>query len=258
MAKPRGRRDRFPPSAGWPQIPTDIDYEVRALGGSTHAFDTLQDSIQSQKAPVTKEKRLEELTRDVGRLRLELDYWRNIASRASSLLSELDKILKKMNEMIASFNKETDRGNTEWAEDARSSAGPARSLSAEEQGKGYHYQEARLEPWEANLQNIEFAPIRVKFVMNTNKTLIQLRRERIQSNGKEHQISLVKFKYIRSLRRSNNYVVPNDRGDCFDDTYRWSVPKQDPYTTADSDSSDRWLFSHILAVTNRLKNGGLD
>ncbi|KAK2051202.1 hypothetical protein LY76DRAFT_416778 [Colletotrichum caudatum] len=159
MAKPRGRRDRFPPSSGWPQIPTDIDYEVRALGGSTHAFDTLQDSIQSQKSPVTKEKRLEELTREVGRLRLELDYWRNIASRASSLLTELDKRLNQMNVMIASVNNEIDRGNTEWTEEAGPSAGPVRSLSADEQAKGYSSQKARLEPWEVNLRNVHFAPM---------------------------------------------------------------------------------------------------
>ncbi|KAK1990556.1 hypothetical protein LX36DRAFT_675819 [Colletotrichum falcatum] len=128
MAKPRGRRDRFPPSAGWPQMPTDIDYEVRALGGSTHAFDTLQDSIQSQKAPVTKEKRLEELTREVGRLRLELDYWRSIASRASSLLTELDKRLKQMNGMISSLNNKIDRDNTGWSDEA-------------EPGTGAHYAE---------------------------------------------------------------------------------------------------------------------
>ncbi|KDN69517.1 hypothetical protein CSUB01_12679 [Colletotrichum sublineola] len=162
MAKPRGRRDRFPPSAGWPQIPTDIDYEVRALGGSTHAFDTLQGSIQSQKAPVTKEKRLEELTREVGRLRLELDYWRNVASRASSLLAELDTRLKQMNVMIASFNNDVGRVNTEWTEEAGPGAGPVRSLSADEQAKGYSSQEARLEPWEANLRNIDFAPVRVR------------------------------------------------------------------------------------------------
>ncbi|KAK1502835.1 uncharacterized protein CCOS01_17103 [Colletotrichum costaricense] len=161
MEKARERRDRFPPSAGWPQVPTDIDYEVRALGGRTHVFDTLPENIQAQKAPVTKEKRLEELTREVGRLRQELDYWRSLARSGSSLVTELDKIVKQMNIIIDTFDHQISRCNTSWTDRAVPSAGSVHSVPVDEHDNDSFYgQDTRPETSEETLQSIAFTPFR--------------------------------------------------------------------------------------------------
>ncbi|KAI3531307.1 hypothetical protein CABS02_14190 [Colletotrichum abscissum] len=72
-------------SNGLPRLPTDIDDAVTALGGRAPATDLADSTIQSQKAPISKEERLEELVRHSGRLRQELGYWKGVALTGTAL-----------------------------------------------------------------------------------------------------------------------------------------------------------------------------
>ncbi|KAL0929575.1 uncharacterized protein CTRU02_215474 [Colletotrichum truncatum] len=160
MATSRGRKDRLLPSDGWPQIPTDIDFEVGALGGRTHAMDTLAGNIQFQKTPVSKEKRLEELTREVGRLRHELDYWRSLANRRSSLMTSLDTIAQQLIGIVDSFDRETKMSHTEWMQEAEIGVGRRLFPKGDRCDGPAPGQNIRQGPNEEIPESITFAPVR--------------------------------------------------------------------------------------------------
>ncbi|WQF77129.1 hypothetical protein CDEST_02143 [Colletotrichum destructivum] len=114
-------------SAGWPSQLTDIDNEVVALGGTTHAIDLKDDTIQSQKAPVSREKRLEELVRDSGRLRQELDYWKSVALTGSSFIANVDEAVAQLAEIVSRFRSVIDETNSIVVEKSMARGYPSES-----------------------------------------------------------------------------------------------------------------------------------
>ncbi|KAL0930282.1 uncharacterized protein CTRU02_212492 [Colletotrichum truncatum] len=114
-------------SAGWPRQPTDIDNEVVALGGTTHALDLTDATIQSQKAPVSKEKRLEELVRDSGRLRHELDYWKGVAVKGSTFIANVDEAVAQLTDTVSRLKVVIDEINSLAAEKSMCHGNPSKS-----------------------------------------------------------------------------------------------------------------------------------
>ncbi|KAK1948800.1 hypothetical protein LY78DRAFT_709348 [Colletotrichum sublineola] len=86
-------------SAGWPSEPTDIDNEVVALGGTTHAIDLTEATIQSQKVPVSREKRLEELLRVSSSLRQEVGYWKGAAQSVFIFIDNFEETVAQLHDI---------------------------------------------------------------------------------------------------------------------------------------------------------------
>ncbi|KAK2728877.1 hypothetical protein CKAH01_10705 [Colletotrichum kahawae] len=99
-------------------LSTDIDNAVAALGGRTHAINLANDTIQSQKALISKEKRLEELVRDSGRLRQELDYWKGVALTGSSFMANVDEAMAQLQDVVNRFLSTMDEKNAVSAENS--------------------------------------------------------------------------------------------------------------------------------------------
>ncbi|KAI0133748.1 hypothetical protein BJ170DRAFT_174863 [Xylariales sp. AK1849] len=80
-AKPK-RSDRRLPAVpvGGPPPPTLLDYQIRAQGGTTTAFDTIPEVMDEKKAAISNEERIVELTLENGRLRLEIDYYKTLVT----------------------------------------------------------------------------------------------------------------------------------------------------------------------------------
>ncbi|GKT48788.1 uncharacterized protein ColSpa_08969 [Colletotrichum spaethianum] len=114
-------------STSWPSQPTDIDNEVVALGGTTHAVDLTDVAIQSQKAPVSREKRLEELVRDSGRLRQELDYWKSVALKGSTFIANVDEAVAQLADIVSRFRSVIDETNSLVAENSMARGNPLES-----------------------------------------------------------------------------------------------------------------------------------
>ncbi|KDN63342.1 hypothetical protein CSUB01_10159 [Colletotrichum sublineola] len=112
-------------SAGWPSKPTDIDNEVVALGGTTHAIDFTEATIQSQKVPVSREKRLEELVRDSGRLRQELDYWKGVARNGSTLIANVDEAVTQLHDIVSRLRSAVDDVNSAVGEKSMARRNPS-------------------------------------------------------------------------------------------------------------------------------------
>ncbi|KAK3933496.1 hypothetical protein QBC46DRAFT_275638 [Diplogelasinospora grovesii] len=80
-SKPRPS-DRTHPATSKPLSPTLIDYEIRALGGTTTAFDTMPEEVQKTKASIPTQDRIMELTLENERLRREIEYYKTLAKEA--------------------------------------------------------------------------------------------------------------------------------------------------------------------------------
>ncbi|KAK1656650.1 hypothetical protein BDP55DRAFT_688412 [Colletotrichum godetiae] len=119
-------------SNGLPRLPSDIDNAVAALGGRTHATDLANSTIQSQKAPVSKEQRLEELVRDSGRLRQELDYWKSLALTGTALMSDVEQVVVQLRDVFSRFESVMNETNTMPAEERLASGHPSESRQRED------------------------------------------------------------------------------------------------------------------------------
>ncbi|KXH31842.1 hypothetical protein CSAL01_12590 [Colletotrichum salicis] len=107
-------------SSGLSRLPTDIDNAVAALGGRTHANDLANSTIQSQKAPVSMDKRLEELVRDSGRLRQELDYWKSVAITGTAFMSDVEQAAVQLRDIVNRLESVINETNGVNAEDPES------------------------------------------------------------------------------------------------------------------------------------------
>lgn len=108
-------------------LSTDIDNAVAALGGRTHAIDLANNTIQSQKAPISKEKRLEELVRDSGRLRQELDYWKGVALTGTTFMANVDEAVTQLQDILGRFSSVVDESNVVGSENGMGQAYSSRS-----------------------------------------------------------------------------------------------------------------------------------
>ncbi|KAK1656887.1 hypothetical protein BDP55DRAFT_687574 [Colletotrichum godetiae] len=119
-------------SNGLPRLPSDIDNAVAALGGRTHATDLTNSTIQSQKAPVSKEQRLEELVRDSGRLRQELDYWKSLALTGTAFMSDVEQVVVQLRDVFSRFESVMNETNTMPAEGNMGSGHPSKFRQKED------------------------------------------------------------------------------------------------------------------------------
>ena len=97
-----------------PDSPTVVDYQVRSLGGTTTAFDT----VPNKKSPVSMEARVVELSREVGRLRQEIKYYRTLVNEVlHPVLVIIEFHTNGLNSALQEFNAKIERAELRWRTD---------------------------------------------------------------------------------------------------------------------------------------------
>ncbi|KAK1519281.1 hypothetical protein CABS01_16614 [Colletotrichum abscissum] len=114
-------------SNGLPRLPTDIDDAVAALGGRTHATNLADSTILSQKAPTSKEERLEELVRYSGRLRQELGYWKGVALTGTAFMSNVEQAVVRLRDVVSRSESVMNETNAVSAEESMGDGHPSGS-----------------------------------------------------------------------------------------------------------------------------------
>ncbi|KAH7007961.1 uncharacterized protein B0I36DRAFT_356905 [Microdochium trichocladiopsis] len=76
----RTRTEQTIPASSRPLSPSMIDFEIRALGGMTTAFDTKPEELQNLKSPIPVGDRIIELNVENARLRREIDYYKTLTN----------------------------------------------------------------------------------------------------------------------------------------------------------------------------------
>ncbi|KAI3530637.1 hypothetical protein CABS01_16696 [Colletotrichum abscissum] len=145
-------------SNGLPRLPTDIDNAVAALGGRTHATDLADSTIQSQKAPISKEERLEELVGHSGRLRQELGYWKGVALTGTAFMPNVEQAVVRLRDVVSRSESVMNETNAVSAEESMgdghpSGSGPSKGV------KGQALDEPGLPAAEDDL-GVLLAPVR--------------------------------------------------------------------------------------------------
>lgn len=102
-----------------PLSPRLIDFEIRALGGMTTAFDTKPEELQSLKSPVPAEVRIIELNVENARLRREIDYYKTLTNEVLNPLLTLVRIhTQGLFSAVQKLDVKIDQVNTQWYEDS--------------------------------------------------------------------------------------------------------------------------------------------
>jgi hypothetical protein len=97
-----------------PDSPTSVDYEILSLGGTTTAFDTIPD----KEAPVSMQARVVELSREVGRLRQEIKYYRTLVNEVlHPVLVIIDFHTNGLDSALEEFNAKVERARLRWQAD---------------------------------------------------------------------------------------------------------------------------------------------
>ena len=97
-----------------PDSPTLVDYEIRSLGGTTTAFDTLP----HEKTTVSMQARVIELSREVGRLRQEIKYYRTLVNEVlHPVLVVIEFHMNGLNSALQEFNAKMERAELQWRAD---------------------------------------------------------------------------------------------------------------------------------------------
>lgn len=98
-----------------PPLPTPIDYEIRSLGGTTTAFDTMSNEVQVAKKPVLMQDRIVELSREVGRLRQEIKYYKTLVNEVlHPLIAVVSFHTNQLDSAVREFNEKIERANLRW------------------------------------------------------------------------------------------------------------------------------------------------
>ena len=97
-----------------PDSPTLVDYEIRSLGGTTTAFDT----VPNKKTTVSMQARVIELSREVGRLRQEIKYYRTLVNEVlHPVLVIIEFHISGLNSTLQEFNAKIERAELQWRAD---------------------------------------------------------------------------------------------------------------------------------------------
>ncbi|KFA80940.1 hypothetical protein S40288_11553 [Stachybotrys chartarum IBT 40288] len=107
--------DHGPLAAGRPLSPTLVDYEIRAFGGTTTAFDTMPQELQKEKTPVSMKNRIRELTVENGRLRREIEYYKTLVNEVLHPVMALSQFhVHGLLSSVGNFNAKIEQLNAQW------------------------------------------------------------------------------------------------------------------------------------------------
>lgn len=86
------------PALDKPHAPTAVDLEIGRRNGSTVALDATQPRLTAAKTapPPTLSDRVHELTRENGRLRLEIRYYQEVLEPMEAFLKRIKSLDKKL------------------------------------------------------------------------------------------------------------------------------------------------------------------
>lgn len=86
------------PALDKPRAPTAVDLEIGRRNGSTVALDATQARLTAAKTapPPTLSDRVHELTRENGRLRLEIRYYQEVLEPMEAFLKRIKSLDKKL------------------------------------------------------------------------------------------------------------------------------------------------------------------
>lgn len=103
---------------GRPVSPTLVDYEIRAHGGTTTAFDTMPSELQKKKCQVSMEDRILELTIENGRLRQEIEYYKKLVNEVlHPVMAVVQFHVRGLYSALRKFNAKIERSNDQWQAD---------------------------------------------------------------------------------------------------------------------------------------------
>lgn len=105
---------RHIPTCYCPFSPTPVDLEIRSLGGITIALDMMPESVQAAKAPMLMQERIVELSRETGRLRKKIIYFRSVMEDVSLLLCVLSHYIHGLSSVVRKCNIIIDGANAHW------------------------------------------------------------------------------------------------------------------------------------------------
>jgi hypothetical protein len=90
-----------------PPTPKPIDLRILEHNGSTSAIGYMPDTLQRFKAEPTPslKQMIEALSKENGRLRVELAYYRKLQGAAEELRDEVDYIIERLRMAIRNFRK---------------------------------------------------------------------------------------------------------------------------------------------------------
>lgn len=98
---------------GRPLSPTLTDYAVQAQGGTTTAFDTMYGAMP--KAAIPMEDRIIELTRENGRLRREIGYYKSLVKEVLHPVMALVQFhVHGLDAAVRRFNAKIEQSNSHW------------------------------------------------------------------------------------------------------------------------------------------------
>ncbi|KAK5988056.1 hypothetical protein PT974_12192 [Cladobotryum mycophilum] len=100
--------------AGRPPSPTLIDVQVKSAGGLSTACDMTAESIQAKKAPISIGDRIVELTRENGRLRQEIEYYKALTEAFEPLLPIIEYHVNGITKALLDANSRIELINTGW------------------------------------------------------------------------------------------------------------------------------------------------
>ncbi|KAL7783599.1 hypothetical protein V8C37DRAFT_414693 [Trichoderma ceciliae] len=101
---------------GRPPSPTLIDVQVKSAGGLSTACDLTAEEIQAKKVPIPLGDRVIELSRENGRLRQEIEYYRSLTEAFQPLMPIIEYHVNGIHKALRAANTRIGAINAEWEE----------------------------------------------------------------------------------------------------------------------------------------------
>jgi hypothetical protein len=90
-----------------PVAPTPVDIEINRHRGTTVAVEATTERLQaSKRAPVPDlAQRIQELTRENGRLRLEIAYHQNMQKNTPDFIEDVKFVVERLEQVVIKFDR---------------------------------------------------------------------------------------------------------------------------------------------------------
>jgi hypothetical protein len=113
---PRVNRSSLQSPLDKPHAPTAIDIEIGLQNGTTAALEATPERLQAmkQKPTLCATQRIEELTKENGRLRLEIRYYQRMKDAMQALFEDAKFITEQLENTIRGFTEAQREAENDW------------------------------------------------------------------------------------------------------------------------------------------------